>query len=374
MLQAFNFGKAIEDLLVNGEPGGYWRYPITEHVLTYNTHFPPEQMLDEIRANLRNLIACYPSTQNILAEHVGRLVNANPSMLAVGNGTVELIQFLIKNKRLRIALAIPSFGIYEDAAKPDRVCYIALRPPEFRVDVDEVLHCVLTNQLDAAVLISPNNPTSLSVRREELLYLARELARADKLLILDESFVEFARLGKEQSLQSNLSELSSVIIIKSLGKIYGICGSRVGYALSSNERLISDIRQEIPLWNLNAIAEYFIVNLPRFRAEFGESIEIVKRECDLLHANLAQIPGGNALRPDGNFIFFHLPDDWPTGSELASRVLREHSILVRHCGGKTMEGGIRYLRISARTEKENGALVAALVESARESRSATFHP
>ncbi len=352
------------EMLVNGDPGGYWRYPIVEHVLTYNVHFPPEQLLEEIRTRLRSLIACYPATQDRLADHLGVLVGRNPDWIVVGNGTVELMQLLISGSGLRLAVPTPSFGIYESAAGPERHVKVPLRPPFFEVDLDELFHVVNSSDLDAAVIISPNNPTSRAIPRADLVSLAQRLQRKGKKLLLDESFVEFTYEGSSNSLESDLNILPNVIVIKSLGKIYGVCGLRLGYMMSSDKLLISAIRGQVPLWNINAISEYMLVNVPRYREQFESSCEVVKQERNQLYAQLEAIKGGCALRPDANFVFFRLPDQWPDGPALARLVLAQRHILLRHCGSKSMEHGIRYLRIAARSSRENEDVVSALLDAA----------
>ena len=74
------------------------------------------------------------------------------------------------------------------------------------------------------IVTSPNNPTSLTVPRNDLIRLCELLAARRIRLILDESFVEFGPPG--QSLESVLEEFPSLLIIKSMSKVYGIAGQR----------------------------------------------------------------------------------------------------------------------------------------------------
>jgi threonine-phosphate decarboxylase len=58
--------------------------------------------------------------------------------------------------------------------------------------------------------------------------------------------------------------------------------------------------------------------------------------------------------------FCRLPDSAPSGPEVAKRLSVRDKLLVKHCAGKSMAEGERYLRIASRTVPENKHLVASL--------------
>jgi histidinol-phosphate/aromatic aminotransferase/cobyric acid decarboxylase-like protein len=64
--------------------------------------------------------------------------------------------------------------------------------------------------------------------------------------------------------------------------------------------------------------------------------------------------------PCANFVFCRLPDSAPSGPEVAKRLFVRDKLLVKHCAGKSMAEGDRYLRIASRTVPENKHLVASL--------------
>jgi histidinol-phosphate/aromatic aminotransferase/cobyric acid decarboxylase-like protein len=64
--------------------------------------------------------------------------------------------------------------------------------------------------------------------------------------------------------------------------------------------------------------------------------------------------------PCANFVFCRLPDSAPSGPEVAKRLFVRDKLLVKHCAGKSMAEGERYLRIASRTVPENKHLVASL--------------
>ena len=353
-----------ESLLVNNFPGGYWKYGLVDHVLLVNLYFPPKTFFQDLSARLPDLLCCYPSPHWQLAEQTGKVIGQDPDRLVIGNGVTELISILIGRLGLSVAVPTPSFNPYEQAAQPGQLLRFELPPPHFELDMDAFAQEVLDSSVDAAVVISPNNPTSRAMPRDGLLRLAERLAEHDRLLVLDESFVEFMPEGRAASLESEVGRLQNLIIFKSLGKIYGVCGLRIGYMLSSNIDLVNQVREGLSAWNVNTLGEYFLSRLPEFTEAAERSWRLARRDRDQLFEGLKGIPDMQVLPPHANFVFCRLPPHWPDGPELVDRLLKKHSILIRHNGGKTIRDGVRYLRIAARSVDENQRLIGCLQEVA----------
>ncbi len=355
--------------LVNDLPGGYWQHRLIDHVLLVNIHFPPPEFYAELSARLPELVCCYPSPHWRIAERVGDAIGQEPARIVVGNGIAEMITAMIGGLSLSVAVPTPSFNPYEQVAKTGGLFRFGLEGPGFELDVDAFAEHALSARVDAAVVISPNNPTSRAVPRSDLVRLAERLAGHGTRLILDESFVEFTPEGSRASLEREVDRLPNVTIFKSLGKIYGVCGLRLGYMLTSDLPFAGEVRRRLPIWNVNTLGEYFITRLQSLKEDAERSWIKVKSDRDHLFRSLTTIPGMMALRPHANFVFCRPPEDWPDGPDLAERMLSDHSILVRHNGGKTMQDGSRYLRIAARSEAENAHLVECLKAVAETGRS-----
>lgn len=54
-----------------------------------------------------------------------------------------------------------------------------------------------------------------------------------------------------------LNSYNGLIIIKSISKSYGVPGIRLGVLASSNVDLISKLKKDIPVWNINSLGEFF---------------------------------------------------------------------------------------------------------------------
>ena len=95
---------------------------------------------------------------------------------------------------------------------------------------DRPVRHVATNEAlagaDVAILVNPNNPDGRIVRREDLL----RLAERGGVLVVDEAFAD--ALPACASLVPCLPP-HRVIIMRSFGKMYGLAGVRLGFAVTS---------------------------------------------------------------------------------------------------------------------------------------------
>ncbi|MDP1525483.1 MAG: threonine-phosphate decarboxylase CobD [Rhodocyclaceae bacterium] len=84
---------------------------------------------------------------------------------------------------------------------------------------------------DYAVLCNPNNPTGQRFSRNELLDRARNV----RLLVVDEAFLD-AEPQESIAGMGNIAE--NIVILRSLGKFFGLAGARVGFAIATPDLLV----------------------------------------------------------------------------------------------------------------------------------------
>ncbi|MCP5031572.1 MAG: aminotransferase class I/II-fold pyridoxal phosphate-dependent enzyme [Actinomycetia bacterium] len=345
---------------VQGLYGSYWRYGFTDHSYLYNMHFPPARMLEVFQDDLRNIVTNYPVGQSELARLTAMWVGAKPDHLAVANGAAELIKILGNQFVQRLTIPTPSFNEYEQVIAPDGLNRFPLESATFELDIDAFAESALRWGSDTAVVVTPNNPTAVSVPPGELLRLAHRLEAGNCRLIVDESFIEFSRAGVAGSVEEMVDSVANLVVIKSMSKVFGIAGLRIGYVLSADREFIRTVRASLPIWNVNGLAEEFLRTVGRYRNEFWESCDLTRSSCAELYADLRALPGIEPVEPDANFVLCKLVGGSATGPQIARRMYVEHNILVKDCAAKSMPEADRYLRIASRTPEENHQLVRAL--------------
>jgi len=342
------------------EHGGYWRHGFVDHAYLYNLYFPPETLFQELGEQIHELVLNYPVAQGVLGQLVGDLIGQPAERIAVANGAAELIKIISGHLATRLIIPVPSFNEYANACPPGVAVEFALDVPSFTLDVDRFAAEAIAAGADFAVVVTPNNPTSLLVPRADLLRLLALLEGHDCMLLVDESFIDFAERGVAESLEKDLAEHQNLAVIKSMSKAYGICGLRIGYLATANLAFAKRVRDGLHIWNLNGFAEEFLRTAPSYRQDFVESCDSVRTDGDAFYTGLSAIPGLIVYKPDANFIFCRLPDHAPAGPEVALELFVQHNILIKDMAGKTMPESDRYIRVACRTQPENEALTLAL--------------
>ncbi len=99
---------------------------------------------------------------------------------------------------------------------------------------------------DLAVIVNPNNPDGCLCAPEALLRLASRVG----MLIVDESFAD--GLAPTQSVVSHLAG-ARIMVLRSFGKIYGLAGLRLGFALGPADRC-DTLRRMLGPWPVSGPA------------------------------------------------------------------------------------------------------------------------
>ncbi len=345
---------------ISGQHGGYYRHDFIDHAYLYNLYFPPEEVFTCFKNKIHDLVLNYPVAQDVLANLVGNLIDQPPERIVVGNGAAELIKIVSGQISKRLIVPVPSFNEYVNAAPKDSAIEFPLEWPSFQLDVDKFAAHSIKARADVAVVVTPNNPTSIAVPKQDLVRLAEKLANHDCLLIIDESFIDFTKNPNQFSMEDEIEQYPNIAIFKSMSKAYGICGIRIGYLITINQKFANAVRQGVHIWNINGFAEEFLRILPDFREDFIKSCNQVKKDRDKLYENLNAFSQLSVYKPDANFIFCRLPDDGLNAQQLTEKLFIDHNMYIKHCQGKTMPHGDRFIRIASRTEEENTNLVDAM--------------
>jgi len=347
---------------ISGQHGGYYRHNFIDHAYLYNLYFPPEAVFTNFKDQIYDLVLNYPMAQDALAGLVGKIIDQPADRIVVGNGAAELIKIVSGHISGKLIVPVPSFNEYANAAPSGQVVEFPLEFPSFQLDVDKFAAEAVRVKADVAVVVTPNNPTSILMPKPDLIRLAKNLEAHDCKLIVDESFIDFAENSDQISLEQDIVNYPNMAIFKSMSKAYGICGLRIGYMLSANSQFAEAVRKGVHIWNINGFAEEFLRILPDYKQEFIKSCKQVRSDRDSLYKKLCDIKDMTVFKPDANFIFCRLPDYVQSGPEITKQLFIGHNMYIKDCVGKTQPDSDRYLRIACRTEAENCKLVEALID------------
>jgi len=223
---------------------------------------------------------------------------------------------------------------------------------------------------DSSVLwiTNPHNPTGQLWSRASLEPLLRRFA----LVICDEAFLPLVPGGEEHSLIPLVSEHANLVVIRSLTKLYGIAGLRLGYAVAQPERLQRWANWRDP-WPVNAVASAVgqaLLHSPAWHQHWMQRVQRwTAQEGAWLQQQLAALPGIIPMPSAANYLMIRGERE---GKPWSLQPLREaleqrHRILLRDC--RSFEGlDESWLRIGFQNRRGNRRIIQAMRKELSEQR------
>ena len=201
----------------------------------------------------------------------------------------------------------------------------------------------------AVWLCNPCNPTGALIPGAELDAAAER--NPETLFIIDEAYRDFVWT---EELPRAPKILPNVVRLRSLTKIYDLCGARVG-ALVSHEAAVEKIKARQPEWSVSGLAQQAALWRAGDETLKARTREYYAREIPRLTAALRE--AGFAVRPTcANFFLMEISND-----EDFILFMLKRGIVIRHTRNFAGLDG-KFVRIAARTKDENDLLI----EAARE--------
>jgi histidinol-phosphate/aromatic aminotransferase/cobyric acid decarboxylase-like protein len=328
-----------------------------------NKFFPTPEILTQLGENLEDIVRNYPSMQTEQAEMAGALTGFDPNHILVGNGASELIHLVAARLGSRWLMPYPSYMEYENVIRDFNKhlhLFQLLEAEDFEVNVDRLLAEIETHLIDALVLPNPNSPTGRKVPLDSLKRILHECSHLHAIVV-DESFIEFSSRERDgiPTLREYLSQFPNLVIVRSLGKDFGVCGLRLGLVATANLPLLGEIRRFIPIWNVSPLAERFLRLCLRHKADYERARIQCIEETQSLAGRLAAIPQLQVWPTFSNFILFKIRSAGVTSIGLRDHLLSQHGYYVRDCSRK-LGLGDKFIRVGANLPQHNAGLVAAI--------------
>lgn len=209
-----------------------------------------------------------------------------PHVLPIAGSQAALQQLPLLRERARVGVITPGYAEHARAWR-DAGHWVETLPAM------ELLTRV--GNFDVIVLIHPNNPGGERFTRQELLACHAALAARGGWLVVDEAFMD-ATPGESLC---PLSGREGLIVLRSVGKFFGLAGARVGFACAS-VGLLGALREALGPWTLSGPARYAVQ-----RALVDVTWQAQAREWLHAHsARLATLLSGHGLAPAAGCAFF----------------------------------------------------------------------
>lgn len=340
--------------------GGYWRFP---HLLDFcylvNSYFPTEKMKNELRASFDTLLSEYPSGMRVNTLLMGKYFNIHQNYVCVGNGAAELIKSLMEQLPGKLGVVYPTFEEYPNRKNKNMLISYIPTNRDFSYTAKNLEDFFDKKDINALLIINPDNPSGNFIPHEEVLSLATWAKTRNILLIVDESFVDFSTDSTSNTLLQNniLDSFPNLVVIKSISKSYGVPGLRLGVLATSNTSLIQIIRKDVAIWNINSFAEYYMQIFSKYEKDYLQACQKFIAERKRFYTELQKISFLRVIPSQANYFLCEVIG--MSSKELVLKLL-ETNILVKDCSEKFAFDKKNYIRIAIRNEHDNNKIIKSL--------------
>ncbi|SCJ09051.1 pyridoxal phosphate-dependent aminotransferase [Intestinibacter bartlettii] len=290
-----------------------------------------------------------------LRNNISDYIKVDSELIIPGNGATEIIYLLMKSIKRRLAILNPTFSEYGRGAKLNNLEIIDFHLKEennFSIDLDEIQKNM--DKFDSLFVCNPNNPNGKVKDLNELLDLMIE---NDKLLIVDETFMEFVGEEEKYSLINKIEQTPNLFILKAVTKFFGMPGLRLGYGVTSNKQIIKNIYEYKEPWTINSFAENLSNYLFKDKEYINGSKDYYINERKFMLEELRKISRLKVYDTDTNFVLIKLDDD--EANSLKLELFEKYNILIRDASNFI---GLdkSYIRVAIKSHNDNKVLIESL--------------
>ncbi len=219
-----------------------------------------EKVKQALKQEVENLHRYPDPNCTQLKDLLAKKYDVTPEEIVVGNGSNELIDLLIRTFCVdndRLLTSESSFIAYKICATAANI-HVDEVPlnDQMQLDINSFVN-KLSESSDYKLIFvaNPNNPTGTYLPESkivELLEATKDLQNT--LVVLDEAYNDFVRAKDFPNSQKLQKKYPQVVILKTLSKVFGLAGLRVGYIIADKMvcNYINRIRNP---FNVNHLAQ-----------------------------------------------------------------------------------------------------------------------
>ena len=337
-----------------------------EDIISFSANVNPLGVSFHLKETLTehiDAITSYPAREyTSLRKSIAEYVHSDIHNIVVGNGSTELISLFIQITHPQKALIVgPTYSEYERevAMGGGRSHYFSLtEASEFCLDT-EALTEELAQNVDLLILCNPNNPTSSIIKRGEMRGILDYCKRKSILVLVDETYVEFAEEPDEVTAIPLTEYYNNLIILRGISKFFAAPGLRLGYAICGNHDLIKEINQKKNPWTINSLASIAGEIMFRDKEYIEKTRNLIAVERVRVCRALDDSPHYKTFQAHGNFVLVKILNDDITSEDVFDAAIRHH-FMIRDCSTFPFLNN-KYFRLCFMLPEQNDALLDVLL-------------
>lgn len=341
--------------------GGYWRYPqLIDFCYLVNPYFPPQKLMDEIKASFEKLLTQYPSGMRVNSLLAAKNFGVHEENVLVGNGAAELIKSLMSTFSGKLGIVRPTFEEYSHRYNEEELVVYWPDNDDFRYTVQNLIDFFNNKDVRNIVLINPDNPSGNYICKADLLKLIAWTSRKGIKLLIDESFVDFADEENATIIEQEILDANKhLYVMKSISKSYGVPGLRLGVLASGDADTIARMKKDVAIWNINSFAEFYMQIQEKYKKDYESALVHFKKERERYIDELSKIDGLRVIPSQANYVMVEITTGM-SSKELNRQLIVKYNILIKNLVAKLYQDGRQYIRLAVKTTEENDKLIASL--------------
>ena len=275
---------------------------------------------------------------------LARGLGVRPENLLQGNGSDELIYYLITAFGGPILYPVPTFsmyGIISQALGEERK-EVPL-DKDFDLDMRSMTAAIKREHPKLIFLSSPNNPTGNCFSSEKIFKI---LDASKGIVVVDEAYQPFS---SEKGFMPMLKDYKNLVIMRTLSKI-GLAALRLGF-LIAHEEILDEVNKVRLPFNVNSLSQEVAIAALKKKHLLMKAIRQISAERDRMIRAMELVKGVDPFPSEANFILFRVSDP----AKVYNRLLKK-GILVRNISD-AMEG---CLRVTVGLPRENDLFLISL--------------
>ena len=320
--------------------------------LSENSKGPSPRVLDRLKKITLEDLSCYPNSSFELEKKYAEFVNVDSDNIYVGNGSNEIIENIARifiNPNDFVLIPTPTFHRFEDASsrcggntmfhKLNNACFT-------KQNKNNIVDMILDKQPKITWISNPNSVTGKLV---DPTFIQEIVDACNNILVVDEAFIEYTNTKSSISL---LSEYPNIIVLRTMSKIFGLAGLRIGFAVSSKE-IIKILRKLSLDFSINSISRTLATESLSDLEHLQSIKKSTSEQRSYLFKNLNNL-GFEFIKSSTNTVLIRLPN-----RDIFNELTRQNILTgdFRYSKGIEKEG---YVRITIGDKQKNQLLVSKL--------------
>lgn len=318
---------------------------------------PSPKAIKALQAELSNLHRYPDGSCYYLVEAIAEKLGLSPTEIVMGNGSNEVIEFLVKafvQEGDEVITSHPSFLMYQKIVQVRGGINHVVPLKDMCHDL-EVIKKMVSEKTRLIFLDNPNNPTGTAIQPVQLYKFLSDIPES-VIVVLDEAYVDFMDKKLQvdaYSLIRNVEKRCPVVFLRTFSKAYGLSGLRVGYGLMPKDvaECLHKVRQP---FNINQMAQvgalaalmdedYYQLTLERT----AKGMANLSREVDKF--------GCKSFPSETNFFLIDVQGD----ADKLYQAMLYKGVIVR---SMSAYGFKNFIRVTVGTEEENNRFLSSLAD------------